>query len=337
MKAGLIAVFIIINYAIVGPIEPDDPIRQFINVFAPPYSGATAIEIPFTFESSIRESVTIEILFENDTYARQIIYTRSLDNIISFSSQVTIPSFLLHEEKCLLWLNARNSTFGISRPVALFHTTELKITEFQSEGLTHAVIANINYIDDESVSHLIEEEIWFEGFIATIETAYYGYLTLDNLRINLINPGNQPINFFNFTLRLGDTNHHFPLLRRSIDDAYVLLNLRPIYSIDGYMLVIDETMYVHPTTFIMSDALIEGFVPSNRLYFPKDRFHELQTTFFIIEGEVTMYNTFSFTYKGLYYFNQALIGPCSHSVYCVTTSDEQKSIGAYEETIIIHG
>jgi hypothetical protein len=334
MNYGLIAA---IMMAILGSFVPDDPSgpwRSFINADARPYGDGNELEIPFTYVSNVVEPTHIEIFFDNDDYHHALIYSRYFDRVLNFASSVVLPTFLLEHDVAQLTFEAYNDDFRINQPLPLFKREVVQISEFETENETSVSVDNITFIDYTGTLGSDAERVTFKGFAAGIATPAYGSFPVETFALTIANPSDQTLIFADVNLLIRDLYHDFPLLEHTSDGSYAIIAMKFAEDGDRYILKLGADLYVDPVTFIVADHPVDGFVPSGRLYFPKDRFQALRTLSFQIEGSITMLNQFRFHYDSVHYFEHALIGTCEQAAYCVTTSTTPVDVGLWKEITV---
>ncbi len=326
-----------VTMAVAGTFVPDDPSgpwRSFINVYATPYQDGIAIEIPFTYVSNVVEPTYIEIFVDNDDYDHALVYSRYFDRLLHFTSSVRLYPFLLEAGSALLTFEAHNDNFYISQSLPIYSRQELYITEFDPQGNTWAQIENITYIDYTGTLKTAEEMVAFTGFPDQVVTPTYGRFPIESFTLSISNPSDQTLTFSDINLLIEDHSRQFPLLSRTSDGNHAVLPMAFVEEAGHYILDLAADLYIDPVTFIISDRPITGFMPCGGLYFPKDRFHVLQTIIFRIEGTISMLNSFRFRYDSRHYFERSMMGPCQDAAYCIMTDTDSVDVGLWKEIIV---
>jgi|GEM_PF-1465543 len=338
MKLPL-SVFVAISMAgiIVDPPDPEPLERLFFNVEGPPYHEAEEYLVNFKYRSPVAESTRFDIFFSSASYKDVLVYSLQVSRALDFAGSLTLPSFLMAGSSAALEFQATGYDFQIIQTLPLYRATRLNIAAFADVAVQSFGLANYCRIDETGTSVCLGEEITFEGYTALLSTDTYLALDLEPLRFRVSQPDGQPIRFFNGYLYIGDPFRALPLFPRTPDNLEAIVPLAIVAEEGGYGIGFTSTFYVEPTTFLTSLWPIGGFVPSAKLYFPKDRFRTLQNLAIQIVFDIAMHNTFAINYETTYFSEQALIGPCLEARYCVTTTTGLTGGGVPEVVTVTYG
>jgi len=315
------------------PIDPDPSIRAFVNVEVAPYPNGVTLDIPFTYVSNMEEATNIAIYISNGEVTNLPLYVRAITMGGSFSSTLTIDGCFLEGDLATIDFVAWGQLFHIEQKLNI-HARQIFNLGLGDTSSAQMTTVNHAIIDQYGVTRYLHESLSFSGFTTMIERPLYVDISLDMLSFNAQSEANLPVNISLISLLIEDHQQNFSLLRRSVDQTHAYLNVRAT-MIDGtYLLTFQDALYVNPMTLISSYFPIAGFVATNRLFLPKDRYHDINPLRLRFQFKVTMGNIYNIDYEPEYYFNQALIGSCSSALYCVTTSNNPIDIGNWKEIII---
>jgi hypothetical protein len=333
MTARPVVAIVGIVLSSIVPIDPDPPIRAFVNVEVAPYPKGVALDIPFTYVSNMEEATNIAIYISNGEVTNLPLYVRAITISGSFSSTLAIDGRFLEGDMAAIHFVAWGQLFHQEQQLNIYARQTFNLglgdkSPAQMTTVNHAII------DQYGVTRYLHESLSFSGFRATIERSLYVDIGLDMLSFNAQSEANLPVTIRLISLLIEDHQQNFSLLRRSVDQTHAYLNVRATLVDSTYRLHFQDALYVNPMTLISSYFPIAGFVATNRLFLPKDRYHDINPLRLRFQFKVTMGNIYDVDYESDYYFNQALLGSCSSSLYCVKTSNTTIDVGNWKEIII---
>lgn len=327
-----IAILSIVLSAIV-PIDPDGPLRSFVNVEVAPYVKGVTLEVPFTYVATNVETTNITIHLSSDEASDVLLYARAIVISGSFSSTVTVDGRFLNVDAAMLKFVAWGHQFHVQQQLGMQARQTIEL-ELGASSPFQMTISNHGLIDQYGVTRYLKESLSFEGFDEMIERPYYLDISLGMLAFRVNSEAKLPVTVSLISLLIEDHQQNFSLLRRSVDYTHAYINLKA-NVIDGiYQLAYHEPLYVNPTTFISSYFPIVGFVATNRLFLPKDRYMTINPLRLKFRFSVSIGNIYHIAYEPLYHFDKALLGSCDSALYCVKTSDVAIDVGNWKEIIV---
>lgn len=278
-------------------------------------------EISFTYTVAPLENVRFTFIIEKSNRVRRTVYTK---NIVS--TGVWKDTFELFSNEAnftqTLTLHASTEHYGVA--TCTFPLTFLKEKphiDLNYED-TYYMPNSLSVIDSLGRVVVYHEKMKFVNFGKYYESLSNLYFDISNMVIEYESSYSDYLHI-GTSVEIGiiDFNNLFPRIEISKETNAKMFLGELTMSADGiYIIRLNEKMYVDRNTHMMSRTKEEGYVETNKLYFPLNRFEDVKDMRFYVRIKNLGISKIEVLNYSNYIPLKPYIGTCPTSSYCVKSS-----------------
>ena len=289
-----------------------------------PNLGETIMKVKVSFARSKIHTLTVKIT--NSIYPDgKVIYTISR-NSKYINATITYDNAYTREGSTLEF-SATNAGSVFLTPT-LTNFPAMTINSYDPDDYDYSW-----YYKDSTGWVDAQDVFQFRGFSEYYVPDYYHKVNLSEFQIYYEVASSIGVTYENASMIIHNYNGLFSDAGKVMGE-YVLINLKLTKLSDSfYRLGFRDSMYVHPTTLLMSSTYKDGYVRTNHLYLPRGGMPNQDK--YNIEFSVTKlgYSKVLFTHNMSIRAPIDTIGDCVNSEYCVGVSNStpELELGDVEE------
>lgn len=187
----------------------------------------------------------------------------------------------------------------------------------------HESINPLNYLEEGFTSRGIafkfpskamEETLYFDNYNDYFLTDIYYRLPLEQFDIRTTGSFSEtPVGTGEMIIK--DGKFYFPNLPTSGKNVRIYLKIVKVGDI--YRICLRNSLYINPSTLVMSSTPITGYVVTDNFYFPVNQLSMMQGLDITFNIQNFGNNKTNLSWTSTFYPTSSIIGPCNSSEYCV--------------------
>jgi len=187
-------------------------------------------------------------------------------------------------------------------------------------GVSSGYIVESRSIYDESKNFIKEDRVIFSNYEDIIVEDYY--LNFDIRRFKYLYRGKNDAIDGSFYLLIYDKYNLFIDLPIYKDSQYRYVELAPsIFNGDSVFSF--KNIYYNPLTHNTSTIDKEGYIQTDKLYFPIGQLEKLKSIHCLLSFDIKGYTNFNMSSEFDIYFLKNYFGDCSNSEYCINMNTDE--------------